>query len=105
MHVFPQSLYNRLDVTQIQFLSRVKAGLNSEFSFFLTGYQTKAKEPSLSYHLPIAGERTDGFMPFSRVLVWSETQTALSRIQIWVADSISYDNNNYIKCNIYYRTQ
>ena len=37
-----------------------KAGLNSEFSFSLTSCLTKAKEPSLSYYLPIAaGEQMD----------------------------------------------
>ena len=47
-------------------------GLNSEFSFSLTGWHTKAKEPSLSYYLHIAGERIVGFIPFPRVLVLYE---------------------------------
>ena len=34
---------------------RSLTGLNSEFSFSLTSCLTKAKEPSLSYYLPIAG--------------------------------------------------
>ena len=31
------------------------AGLNSEFSFYLSGYQIRDKEFSLPYYLPIAG--------------------------------------------------
>ena len=36
--------------------------LNSRADWFFskTGYLTKAKEPSLFYYFPIAGERTDG---------------------------------------------
>ena len=45
------------------------AGLNSKFSFSLTGFLTKAKKSSLNYNLIIAGERErDGFMPFQTVL-------------------------------------
>ena len=55
-------------------------GLNSEFSFSLTSCLTKAEEPSLSYYLPIAGGRIIGFIPFPKVLVQCEMQSALSRI-------------------------
>ena len=44
-----------------------------------TGCCTKAKEPSLSYYLLIAGRR-NGFLPFSKALVERETQTTLSSI-------------------------
>ena len=77
-----------------------KAGLNSEFSF-LIGCVTKAKEPSLSDYLPIAGGgRIDGFMPIPRVLVWSEIQAVLSRKWIQVTSIISYDDNHYSKFSL-----
>ena len=53
----------------------------------------KTKELSVPNYLPIAGERTDGFVPFSRALERSETQTASSRIWTRVTDSIYYDDN------------
>ena len=40
--------------------------LNSEFSSSLTASFTKVKEPSLSYYLPIVGERIVGCIPFSK---------------------------------------
>ena len=46
-----------------------KARLNLEFSFSKTGCQTKTKETSLTYYIPIAGEKTDGYMPFQRAFV------------------------------------
>ena len=59
------------DVTQGQFLKQSSTGLNSEFSFSYTSYQTMVKEPSLSCYLPIAGGRI-GFIPFPRVLALCE---------------------------------
>ena len=47
-------------------------GLNSEFSFCYSSCLTKAEEPSLPYHLPIAGGRITGFIPSPRVLVVCE---------------------------------
>ena len=61
-------------------LKRSLTGLNSAFSFSLTSCLTKAEEPSLSYHLPIAGGRIIGFIAFPRVLVLCEMQLAWSRI-------------------------
>ena len=52
------------DATKGQFIKRSLTGLNSEFSFFQTGCQTKVKEPSLSYYLPIAVGRIVGLIPF-----------------------------------------
>ena len=63
------------------------AGLNSEFSFSLTGCQTKAKEPSLPYNITMAGERIDGFMPFLKALAQSQMQTNSSWIWTQVANS------------------
>ena len=74
---------------------RSLTGLNSEFSFSLTSCLTKAEEPSLSYYLPIAGGRIFGFIPFPRVLVLCEIQSASSRIWTRIAVSISYDDNHY----------
>ena len=55
-------------------------GFNSEFSFCQTNCLTKPEEPSLPYYLPIAGGRIIGFIPFPRVLVLCEMQSASSRI-------------------------
>ena len=54
--------------------------LYSKFSLSKTGCLTKTKEPSLSFKIPIAKRRTDGFMPFSKVQEKSEMHAALSRI-------------------------
>ena len=71
-------------------------GLNSEFSFILSGCLTKAKGLSLPYYLPIAGGRIIGFIAFPKGIsaVW-KMQSALSRIWTHVAVSISYDDNHY----------
>ena len=42
-------------------------------------------------------QRTDRFMPFSKLFVQSEMQTAISRTWIWVTDSISHSNKHYGK--------
>ena len=83
------------DMTQGQFFKRILTGLNSEFSFSYTSCLSKPEEPSLSYYLPIAGERIIGLIPFPRVLVLWEMQSATSRIWTRVAMSISYDDNYY----------
>ena len=56
---------------------------------------TKAEELSLPYYLLIAGGRIIGFIPFPRVLVLCEMQSASSRIWTCVAVSTSYDDNHY----------
>ena len=63
--------------------------MNSEFSF------SKAEEPSLPYYLSIAGGKIIGFIPFPRLLVLCEMQSASSRIWTRVAMSISNDDNHY----------
>ena len=70
-------------------------GLNSEFAFSLTGCQTKVKEPSLPYYLSIAGGRVIGFIPFPKVLVLCEMQTASTKIWTLAAMSISHNGNHY----------
>ena len=69
--------------------------LNSEFSFSLTSCLTMSEGPSLPCYLPIAWGRISGFIPFTRVLVLCEMQSASSRIWTCVAVSISYDDNHY----------
>ena len=64
-------------------------GLNSEFSFSKTSCLTKAEEPSLPYYSLIAGGRIIGFIPFPRVLVLCEMQSASSRIWTRVTVSIT----------------
>ena len=83
------------DMTRCQFFKRSLTGLNSEFPFSETSCLTKAEEPSLSYHLPIARGRIIGVIPFPRVLVVCEMQSVSSRIWTRVAVSISYDDNHY----------
>ena len=80
------------DMTQGQFFKWSLIGLNSEFSFSKTSCLTKAEEPSLSYYLPIAGGRIIGFIPFPRVLVLCEMQSASSRIwtRVAVFKKVSY---------------
>ena len=70
---------------------RSLTGLNSDSSFSLTSYLTKAEEPSLSYYLPIAGRRIKGFIPFPTVLELCEMQLAWSRI--FLLFLIYYMNN------------
>ena len=55
-------------------------GLNLEFSFFKTSCHTKVEKLSLPNYLPIAEGRIVGFIPFSRLSVPCEMQTASSRI-------------------------
>ena len=74
---------------------RIITDLSSEFSFSSTCCLTKDKELSLHYCLPIVGARIIGFIPFPRVLVQCEMQSALTRIWTRIALSISYDNNRY----------
>ena len=80
------------------FLSEVKLVWIQIFFIPLTSCLAIAKEHSLSYYLPIAKGKTDGFMPFPSALVQSGKQTALSKIWTCVADSISYNDNCYTKC-------
>ena len=63
------------------FFKRSTAGLNSKFSFSIAGCFTKAKEPPQSYYLPIVGERTNGLIPFLRILEWNEMLTAPTETQ------------------------
>ena len=80
------------DATQGQFLSRVQLVWIQSFP---SSYPTKTKEARLSYYLPIAGGKTDGFMLFSRALVRSVTRTISSRIWTLVTDSITNGDNRY----------
>ena len=74
---------------------RSLTGFNSEFSFSWTSCLTKAEVPNLSYYLPIAGGRIIGFIPFPRVLVLCEMQSASSRFWTRIVVSNSYDDNHY----------
>ena len=60
MYVFTQPFYYGQDVTQGQFLSRLKLVWMQSFPFALLVALTKAKEPSLPSYLLIAeGERIE----------------------------------------------
>ena len=72
-------LYSRAECDTRSIFKRCLTGLNSEFSFSETGCLTKAEELSLPYYLSIAGRRIIGFIPFLRVLVLCEIQSASSR--------------------------
>ena len=79
LYVYSQTTPHWQDVTQGQFLAEFT---KSEFRvlFFLTGCLTKAEEPSLLYHLSIAGVRIIGFIFFPRKIVSYEMQLSSSRI-------------------------
>ena len=82
MCVLTQPLCHEQDVTQGQFLNRVKkASLNSNFSFY-TGYLTKSKELSQLYNFPIGGGKTYRFMPFFWVLGQSETNSIVQVLSL-----------------------
>ena len=51
------------------------------------------KVPSLTYYLPITGERIGGCIPFPWVLVVWEVQKVTSRVRTRVTMTISYDDN------------
>ena len=72
--------------------SKVEQGL-FQFSFSWIGRLTKTKVQSEPYYLPIAGQKTDKLMLFSKVLVWSENKTTARRIWTRVADSIFHNND------------
>ena len=72
---------------------RSLTGLNSVFR--LLDY-TKTKALSLPDYLLIAGGRIIRFIPFPRVLVLCEMQTASSSIWTRAVVSISYKSNIYI---------
>ena len=65
-NIYPVCIYphpEEQDLTQGQFLSGVLTGLNSVFTF-LTGCNTKIKDPIWPYFLLIAGGRIVGSIPF-----------------------------------------
>ena len=59
-----------------------KAGLNSDFSFSSVGCLTKAKEPCLPNYLLTFERRTDGFVPFPKALLQSETLSVSSGFEL-----------------------
>ena len=70
-------------------------GLNSVFLLLdWLPYQALRPQSALLF-LPIAGGRMVGFIPFTRVLVLCEMQTASSRIWTLVTVSISCNGNHY----------
>ena len=68
-------------------------GLNSVF--LLLDWSPNQGWRTQSYYLFIAGGRIIGFIPFPRVLMLREVQSASSRIWTCVAVSISYNDNHY----------
>ena len=66
-----------------------------DFSFSWIGCLTKAKEPSLLYYLLVDEGITFCIRTFLRVLARKEMQTASSKSQNQITDSISNDNNRY----------
>ena len=69
--------------------------MNLEISFSLTDCYIMVNDLSLTYYSPIAERRIRGSIPFPRVIVLCEMQTALSMIWTRVVVSISYDCNRY----------
>ena len=64
----------------LSFFCNIISYLISMFAFSLVNFsvvttQTKTRESSMSYYLPIAERRTDGFVAFLRALVQSEVKS------------------------------
>ena len=74
---------------------RSLTGLMSDLSLSWTAYLTKAGEPSLPDHLPIADGWLRGLIPFPRILVLFEMQSASLRNWTQVTVSIFYNDNRY----------
>ena len=83
LYVVTQTLHNKQDERQGQFLNGVKLIWIHGFPSSSIGWRTKAKESSWA-------------QTFAKM--WSETQTALSRIWTRVTDTISHSDNCYGKC-------
>ena len=90
VNVFTQPLHHKQDVTQRQCLKRSTAGLNSEF-FISYGYLIKAKEQNLPCYLRRAVE-------INRCFSHSTNRTQRNSSRIWVVNSISFDDDRYVKC-------
>ena len=61
-----------------------RSSLNWEVFFYQICSLTKARERSLFYYLPIAGDRKDGFI--SSFKIWTQ-----------IIDSIFYNDNHYAR--------
>ena len=83
-----QILCYKQDETQGQFLGGVQLIWIQSFPSPPLVTLLKLKKASLPSNLSIAGKRADRWRLFPRALVWSEIQTALSRIWTQVAISI-----------------
>ena len=79
---------------KVSFFKHGTAGLNSEFSFYLTGFLTSLVYPTI---YPQLKRKLMDSCCFLRALTWSEILTFLFKISTWVADSIFYDDNHYAK--------
>ena len=60
-----------------------------------TGCLNKAKEPSLSYGLPIAARRIIGLIPFLRVFVYNKCNQVCPGFELMSPCPISYDDSHY----------
>ena len=99
--VFTRPFGYGLNVTQGQFLSGVKLVSIQSFPSPMLVAWTRRKNLVCTTFFSIAGDgverRTNGFMPFLRVLAQSETQKASSRVWTRVTDSTFNDNNRFAK--------
>ena len=85
-----RSLFKR-SVTECNFLSGV-----FRVHLLLDWLPNKGWRISLSYYLPIVRRGIIGFIPFLRVLVRYEMQSASSKVWTCVVVSITYDDNYYV---------
>ena len=92
IHIYPTPPL-RQDATQGQFLSGFKQVWVQSFLFPRLVASPRLKNLVCATILPIAGGGIIGFIPFPRLLVQCEMQSASSRIWTRVVVSISYDNN------------
>ena len=73
-----------------------KSGLNSEFSFYLTGCHTEVKEPNLPYYLPLVRGGIVGLIIFPRLFTLCEMWIALLRNWTRISVSISYKESTLL---------
>ena len=88
----PQAEYDTKSI-----YNQFKNGLNSTFLFSLTGCDTKFKESSQLYYVPIARGRNNGLMTFSRALALPPSS------KIWTLIS-NVNNRNAKRASIQFKS-
>ena len=93
LSIGPMELFTQAEWNKRSIFKRILTGWNSKFSFW-TGCYTNIKEPNV-------GGRKFGFIPFPKVLVLCEMQTASFRVGTHVTMFIFYDCKHYTRSTTY----